>query len=92
MTFHSDVQLRTRFEDTILIGMRRTLIIPLLIFVSCAAHAQIQILDPKLHHLRAGEQTLKARLMNTRAGQQGLRVGQQVEVHLPPAGLVALDD
>ena len=44
------------------------------------------------YHLRAGEQTLKARLMNTKAGQQGLRVGQQVEVHLPPAGLVALDD
>ena len=42
--------------------------------------------------LRSGEQTLKARLMNTRAAEPGLRVGQEVNVHLPPAGLIVLDD
>ena len=42
--------------------------------------------------LRSGEQTLKARLMNTRAAEPGLRVGQEVNVLLPPAGLIVLDD
>ncbi len=42
--------------------------------------------------LRSGEQTLKARLMNTRAAEPGWRVGQEVNVHLPPAGLIVLDD
>jgi spermidine/putrescine transport system ATP-binding protein len=42
--------------------------------------------------LRSGEQTLKACSMNTSAAHPGLRVGQEVHVHLPPDGLIVLDD
>jgi spermidine/putrescine transport system ATP-binding protein len=42
--------------------------------------------------LRSGEQTLKARLMNTRADHQRWRAGDAVFVQLPPDGLIVLDD
>ncbi len=42
--------------------------------------------------LRAGDQPLRASLMNAQSGQPGLRVGDEITVHLPPAGLILLED
>src|SRR6185369_13455061 len=40
--------------------------------------------------LRSGGQTLKASLMNALSGRRGLRVGDEITAHLPPAGLILL--
>ena len=42
--------------------------------------------------LRSGGQELKACLMNTQSGRPGLRIGDEVTVHLPPDGLILLED
>ncbi len=42
--------------------------------------------------LRSGGQTLRACLMNAHSGRPGLRVGDEIIAHLPPAGLMVLED
>jgi spermidine/putrescine transport system ATP-binding protein len=42
--------------------------------------------------LRSGGQTLRACMMNARPGQAGLRVGDEISAHLPPDGLILLED
>jgi len=42
--------------------------------------------------LRSGGQTLRGCLMNARSGQPGLRVGDEITAHLPPDGLILLED
>lgn len=42
--------------------------------------------------LRAGSLTLRAEVMNVRVGSQGFDLGQEAVVHLPPGGLIILDD
>jgi len=42
--------------------------------------------------LRSGRQSLRACLMNAHPGQPGLRVGDEISAHLPPDGLILLDD
>jgi spermidine/putrescine transport system ATP-binding protein len=42
--------------------------------------------------LRSGSQTLRACLMNAHSGQPGLRIGDVITAHLPPEGLILLED
>jgi len=42
--------------------------------------------------LRSGGQTLKACQMNAQPGQPALRVGDEITAHLPPDGLILLED
>ncbi len=42
--------------------------------------------------LRSGGQSLRACLMNAHPGQPGLRVGDEITAHLPPDGLILLED
>jgi len=42
--------------------------------------------------LRSGGQSLRACLMNAHPGQAGLRVGDEITAHLPPDGLILLED
>ena len=42
--------------------------------------------------LRSGGQTLRACLMNAQSGQPALRVGDEITAHLPPDGLILLED
>ena len=42
--------------------------------------------------LRSGGQFLRACMMNARSGQTGWRVGDEIIAHLPPDGLMLLED
>src|SRR2546425_7825671 len=42
--------------------------------------------------LRSGGQALRACRMNAQSGLPGLRVGDEITAHLPPAGLILLED
>jgi len=42
--------------------------------------------------LRSGGQFLRACLLNAHPGQPGLRVGDEITAHLPPDGLILLED
>src|SRR5262249_28752941 len=42
--------------------------------------------------LRSGDQTLRACLMNARTTHPSLRVGDEITAHLPPEGLILLED
>ena len=42
--------------------------------------------------LRSGGQSLRACRMNAQPGQPGLRVGDEINAHLPPDGLILLED
>lgn len=44
------------------------------------------------YELRAGTQILRAEVMNTQVGSQGLEIGHEIAVYLPPGALVVLDD
>ena len=44
------------------------------------------------YRLRSGEQSLRVCLMNAHPGQPGLRVGDEITAHLPPDGLILLED
>lgn len=44
------------------------------------------------YHLRAESLEVSAKVMNARSGSQGFDIGQEVSIHLPPGGLIVLDD
>ena len=80
---------------TLAIRLEKVLLLPAGVGVnSCRARIDDAIYSgaETQYLLRAGERSLKARLMNTRADHQRWRVGDEVFVHLPPDGLIVLDD
>jgi spermidine/putrescine transport system ATP-binding protein len=54
---------------------------------------QLMYIGSETHYdLDAGPMKLSAEIMNAKVGSQGFDIGQEAMVHLPPAGLIVLDD
>lgn len=91
------VSVRTNQPLTLAIRPEKVQLSPLLLSgqENCvpARIRQLIYVGAETHYeLEAGGQLLRAEVMNTHAGEQGMRVGQQVQVRLPPDALILLDD